>query len=195
MIDILKGISNKEMFDILSRDNSEFTSLDIDYHPPRVERIQTMYEGYRISFHIIHPCKREEALYHPHAWPSAVHVMLGKYEMGVSHSLDLDATEETLRKNEICKTVVSNGMYYEMLNPHGFHYVRPVDEPVYSIMLMGPKWDTDTPQKKATKELKPLEDWRIDEMKKRFKQLVDCCRSDKMDLYAGWFTWRRKDSK
>ena len=171
MIDVLKGIIDKELFDILNRDNSEFSSLDIDYHPPHVERIQTTYGEYRLSFHIIHPCESSEALYHPHAWPSAVHVILGKYEMGISHSLDLNADEETLRKNELCKVVVSNGMYYEMLNPHGFHYVRPVTEPVYSIMLIGPKWDTGAPAKKATKELKPIDDWRIDEMKKSFKML------------------------
>jgi len=44
----------------------------IDYHPPLVERAyRDLDDELRISLHRIHPCKRSEALFHPHPWPGA----------------------------------------------------------------------------------------------------------------------------
>jgi len=103
---------------------SEWHSLDVDYTPPRVERIWIPFENHRINLHRIWPC--DKALYHPHPWPSAIYVLTGKYEMAVG-TKDVEAS----------RVVLTAGSSYEMINPEGWHYVRPLDEPSLSVMLTG----------------------------------------------------------
>ena len=78
----------KEMFEKaeailpeLLKDEFLWSTVDVDYETPRVERVWTQVGPMRINLHRIHPCK--EALMHPHPWPSAVAVVHGEYEMGV----------------------------------------------------------------------------------------------------------------
>ena len=110
----------------------------MDYLPPRVERVWLQYDDeYRLLIHKIHPCTKEEALFHPHPWKSAVHVLpIGG---GYGHSV---GTLNALGNNEVyCEMEVHGEMYYEMLNIEGCHSVRPIESPIYSIMLIGkPIW-------------------------------------------------------
>ena len=71
---------------LLLTNTDGWASLDIDYHPPRVERVFRDLDGARVSLHVIHPCEPEQALFHPHPWPSAMRVLSGTYEMGVGAS-------------------------------------------------------------------------------------------------------------
>jgi len=132
-------------------------SLDVDYEPPRVERLWRPYESqYRLMLHRIHPC--ETALYHPHPWPSAVKVVSGQYEMGVSGPfLQRSMTSSA----EVAKIVLFENSTYQMLNPYGWHYVKPLGEPSLSIMVTGKPFDPQVYShedfgKKA--DLKPLTD-------------------------------------
>lgn len=174
MIRILQEYERGTILNVLDLSNHHFNSLDVDYFPPRVERISINIGNYRIYFHVLHPCDEGQSLYHSHPWESAVHVIGGTYEMGLSFStnendlIDIESGKynELRAKDEICKIVVSQGMYYEMLNKHGWHYVRPVGKhPAYSVMMTGKLLYKGG---KATKELKELSDKRITEIKKYF---------------------------
>lgn len=66
-IDILKSLEST--IRELTLNTDIWSSLDIDYYPPRVERLFTDYDGYRIYLHYIHPTN-EPCLFHKHRWPS-----------------------------------------------------------------------------------------------------------------------------
>lgn len=110
---VLQDFLESDFLDLLRDDPKAWQSLDVDYDPPRVERLWRQYGDFRVSLHCIHTC--EKALYHPHPWPSAIHVVSGKYEMAVG-------TEET----EAARIILTQGCSYEMLDPKGWHYVRPL---------------------------------------------------------------------
>lgn len=120
--------------------NSELHSMYIDYHPPFVKRIWLQYGEYRIYMHRIEPCSSSpEALYHPHPWHSAIRIVRGHYEMGVGHSAsnELPPTD--------CKLLLGPGTLYEMTEPDGWHYVNPLDKPVYSLMVTGKRSERPMP--------------------------------------------------
>lgn len=131
MLEILNEV--EENLPNLLRSNIEMKSLFIDYHPPIVERIWFNYGEYRVYLHKILLCKQEEALFHPHPWPSAVKILEGCYEMGIGHS------ENNLEPDIDCKLVLGPGSEYEMSDINGWHYVRPLI-PVYSIIVTGKPW-------------------------------------------------------
>lgn len=148
MINKLKNIEKGVLMDLLA-DPSVWTSLDIDYHPPVVKRLFTTIGNSRLYLHEIKPCDTKDALTHPHPWESAMHVLPfgeGIYEHGIG------------TKDEIlCTQQVHGEMYYEMMSKDAYHYVRPIDEPVFTLMLAGPpKWNENS--HKADKELTTLSD-------------------------------------
>lgn len=119
----------------LLMDHKRWNSLFIDYHAPIVERLWTDVGSLRVSLHRIHSCKIEEALYHKHPWPSAMRVVEGKYEMGVSHKVGDQAPVELA-----ATLILPEGSAYEMTDPYGWHYVRPLSKTTLSLMVTGPPW-------------------------------------------------------
>ncbi|MEO8581684.1 MAG: hypothetical protein ABI425_03835 [Patescibacteria group bacterium] len=112
-----------------------WTGLYVDYHHPYVERLWTQLGENRISLHKIYPCKVGEALFHPHPWPQAVKILKGEYEMGVGYG------ENHQKSPPIASTLMLKAdTTYEMTDPDGWHYVRPLTEPSYSIMVTGKPW-------------------------------------------------------
>lgn len=109
-------------------------SLLIDYHPPIVERVWRPWRDMRLSLHRIHPCGPGEALLHPHPWPSAVLIIDGEYEMGVSHGAGMTPPPLGAR------IVLGPGARYEMIEPDAWHYVRPLTTPSLSVMVTGAPW-------------------------------------------------------
>lgn len=97
---------------------------------------------------MIHPCSPEEALLHPHPWPGAFRVF-GKYEMGVGFSETLEPPKTGFKMN------TGWGTCYEMTDKNVWHYVRPVDEPVLTIMVTGEPWGREMPIEPSG-EFKPL---------------------------------------
>ena len=138
--------------DLLLRPDSEWQSLDVDYEPPRVERLWRFLEdGSRLYLHRIHPC--EIALFHPHPWPSAIKVLSGTYEMGLGSS----STAED--PTEFATLMLTAGSSYEMIEPNGWHYVRPIGGvPSLSLMITGAPWALKHPGLKGPKgkTLEPL---------------------------------------
>lgn len=163
MIEELKRIE-REALEVLMSNPDDWQSLDVDYHPPKVERVWRTYGSYRISLHVIHPCKSADSLIHPHPWKSAVHVFeTGSiYEHGICYP---DGHMKTL-----CKHEVMGEMYYEILEKQAYHWVRPINGLVYSVMLMGPtEWEENNI--KADKQLVPLSDERKKEIIGIFHEL------------------------
>lgn len=136
-------------------------TLDVTYHPPHVERVWCQWGAYRVSLHRIHPCKPEEALFHPHPWPSAIYIASGKYEMGVAEQYYIPSLHTWMDPNPntlAVKLVLPAGTYYEMTTWTGCHYVRPIDEPVMSVMITGKPWKIRVGEDKVKLDNKPLDE-------------------------------------
>ena len=115
-------------------------SLLVDYHPPMVERVYREWRGLRLNLHWIHPCAPEDALFHPHPWPSAMRVISGSYEMGVGHG-------PRGKTPPIAARILASGpMEYEMTDPDAWHYVRPLSGVAMTVMVSGKPWDVVTPK-------------------------------------------------
>ncbi|MBI3336365.1 hypothetical protein HYZ98_02240 [Candidatus Peregrinibacteria bacterium] len=149
MLDVLKQVE-LELPELL-KDESAWVGKDVNYHPPRVERLWRQWRDiYRIYLHRIHPCKPEEALFHPHPWPSAMLLLPGSapYKMGVGHGGGDD-------NPPIDKVLTMQpGSRYEMVDLNDWHFVAPIDEPAITLMVTGEPWSREAP--KSTKSLEPL---------------------------------------
>jgi hypothetical protein len=146
MFDVLYAVE-KEL-PILLQDEAAWNSLYIDYHPPTVERLWRPWHEYRIQLHRIYPCAREEALFHPHPWPSAMRVLAGEYEMAVGYGQDESPPP-------IAALLIASGDFrYEMKDPGAWHYVRPLNAPTLSLMVTGKPWNPTAP--KSHPELRAL---------------------------------------
>ena len=149
MLDKIKYLLDEEtgfqVLDELMSDPSVWNSLNITYHPPRVERVWRQHGDNRIFLHRIHPCEPGEALWHSHDWPSAMAVVKGRYEHKVGYLpyRGAEATVEDLLTKIRCLTtlVLPEGSLYEMTEPKAFHSVRPLDGPALSLMVTGKPWD------------------------------------------------------
>ena len=136
----------------LLKNEGQWNGLFIDYHPPWVERLWLPWDDYRISLHHIYPCPKERALFHPHPWPSAMRIVRGSYEMAVGYGSGSDIPPTAVL------IIATEGSAYEMTHPDAWHYVRPISEPVYTVMVTGKPWGRESPQ--ATKALQPLSEQR-----------------------------------
>ena len=140
----------------LCRSLDGWRTVDVDYHPPRVERLVRDVDGLRLHLHVIHPCAPGVALLHPHPWPSAMRVLEGVYEMGVGYGSG-DAPPR------IAATLVMHAPFeYEMVDPDGWHWVRPIGAPSLSVMVTGTPWDRWAPRSDAP--LGPLARARAEEI-------------------------------
>lgn len=137
MLNVLKRAEADLLVKLLERrgKGDNWKSLNITYEKPYVERLWLSYGKNRIYLHRIYKCKREEALLHPHPWPSAVLLLEGEYEMGIGYG-------EGVTPPEISTTIIATaGTRYEMTNPNGWHYVRPLSDTTLSLMVTGPPWN------------------------------------------------------
>jgi hypothetical protein len=131
-------------------------SLDINYHPPFVERLWIPWGEYRVLLHRIHTCSPAEALFHPHPWPSAMRILDGSYEMAVGYGAGSKVPPIAAR------IIASGDFRYEMTDPDAWHYVRPLGGPAKTIMVTGKPWKRESPN--AAEPLKPLDPRRFDEL-------------------------------
>jgi hypothetical protein len=140
---------------LLRRDGlNGWSSVDVTYELPRVERLWRNVDdvwvpgegeelqrltGLRVFLHRIHPC--DHPLYHPHPWPSAVRLVDEPYEMdvgyGPSDKPPPTATTLWLRPASI----------YAMIEPDGWHSVKPLAHPCLSVMVVGRPWERWSPGK------------------------------------------------
>lgn len=167
MLDTLLRI--EKVLPKLIENREAWHSLDVDYEPPRVERVwrdteDDMGDPVRICLHRIHPC--ETALIHPHPWPSAMRVVQGSYEMLIGDG-GVDSLAGIQGYHKCATLILAPGSAYEMVDPHAWHSVRPLGEVAYSLMVMGPKYEQQIFDHKPFgqgRELKPLSDEAVDEI-------------------------------
>lgn len=131
-IEILKSLE-PEIKSLL--DNPEvWNTLDVDYYPPRVERLWTEYKGYRIFLHTIHPTDKP-CLFHKHKWPAAFKQVKGSYEMGITYSENEINSDEAYLLPTLARFIVTEGSYYEMTQTDCLHFVNPQGKVSHSIMI------------------------------------------------------------
>lgn len=162
MLELLREVK-KELPDLMINENS-WQSLYIDYHPPVVSRLWMPWRDYRLYLHKIHPCYREDALFHPHPWPSAMEIIYGTYDYAVGFGQG----EKTPPIAQLGVAVA--GSSYEMTHPDAWHYVAPVIRPAYTIMVTGKPWNRWSPT--STKKIDPLFDWDKIEILNFFRQCL-----------------------
>lgn len=118
----------------LVKNANVWKTLDVDYFPPRVERLYTDHNGYRIFLHAIHKTD-QECLYHKHRWPAAFKQLKGSYEMGITYSEKEISSTEVHKLPTLSKFLINEGSYYEMTQTDCLHYVKPISDISYSIMI------------------------------------------------------------
>jgi len=133
---------------ILNSEPDDWNSLKITYETPNVDRLWLEIDSlpksiwsipdnsglpttkYRLLLHKIYPC--DSAFYHPHPWASVCHILHGLYRMEIGTSNCV-----------FNKYIISTNSSYEMTNSSLYHSVFPLEnQPVYSIMLLGNKYNT-----------------------------------------------------
>jgi hypothetical protein len=134
-----------------------WNTLDVNYFPPRVERLWIQYDqNHRLFIHVIHPTN-EPCLFHKHRWPASFKIIKGQYEMGISYSEKEISSDEAYDLDQISKFILTEGSYYEMTNTHTLHYVKPQDQPSISLMITGPLYPEASVRKEIlNNELSPL---------------------------------------
>lgn len=149
----------------LLRNSDIWNSLDVDYYPPRVERLWVQYdENHRLYIHIIHPTN-EDCLFHKHRWPAAFKILKGSYEMGISYSDKEVSSEEAYNIAKVSMFILNENSYYEMTNTHTLHYVKPLDKESLSLMITGPLYpEAEFRKEILNKDLKPLSKQRKEEI-------------------------------
>lgn len=161
-------VAEKMLPSLLHNTSTQWKSVYVDYHPPIVERLWLDIGDIRIYLHRIHSCSKEEALYHPHPWPSAIRILEGSYEMGIGYSNNDKPPVETL-----ATMILGAGSAYSMAEPDSWHYVCPLSESSLSLMVTGKPWGRSSP--KPTKVLEPLNHWQasslLEDMRKHYPLL------------------------
>jgi hypothetical protein len=189
LIKHLQSIEDNDLKGLL--DNPEiWSNIDIDYHPPRVERLWTPYKEGRLCLHIIHKCDEGGALYHPHPWPSSMKVLSGIYKMGVACEVGADDRpmwskvndpvssdfiyKKGLKVKEVATIELHSGSYYEMPDKKGWHYVQPLTDVAYTLMYIGKPFETKSEGAvKADKDLKRFSKDRVKEILSEFKEICN----------------------
>lgn len=165
-IEILKSLEPE--IRLLLSDSSLWKTLDVDYYPPRVERLYTDYKGYRIFLHTIHPTDKP-CLFHKHRWPAAFKQVKGSYEMGITYSEKEVSSDEAYLLPTLVRFIVSQGSYYEMTQTDCLHFVNPQGEISHSIMI--------------TKDMYQESNFRKESLDVKLNELSDDRKIELLDIY------------
>jgi len=171
MINKIKKLIKSEQFKVWLSNPQLWESLNIDYHPPRVERVWMPFNDMRVSLHVIHPSGKYDTQIHSYPWELASYVLPigGKYEQGIGYrGFDKLGLENKI----VCTQELGGDMYYEILDPNALHYVRPYVLPVFMVTITGPKiWGNNGVI--LDKKLEPLSEERKKEILQTFKHYFE----------------------
>ena len=92
-------------------------------------------------------------------------VLEGTYEMAVGYGTGGKEPPMAAR------IITGAGSEYEMTDPNGWHYVRPIGTPTLSLMIAGKPWNRTSP--KSEKTLNPLAKKQKEEILKFFREQYD----------------------
>ncbi len=159
----------------LVNDEDCWKTLDVDYYPPRVERLYTTYGESRIFLHVAHkPEESVPCLYHKHRWAAAFKILKGSYEMGITYSPDEINSASAYGYPDIAKFIMVAGSYYEMTQTDALHYVRPISKVSYSIMITSDLYpEAEFRKEVVDKKLVELSVERKREILRDFRELLN----------------------
>lgn len=123
--DVLKQVP------LLLRDDN-WETLVINKRKPHTYRAWKFLENeIRVCLHRFEPCSEDEAFMHPHPWPGAFIVLLGKYVMKMGLSRDRGSEPE-----HVSTLSLASNSAYAITNPLAWHSVQPLER-CWSIMING----------------------------------------------------------
>ncbi len=156
-----------EIMPSLLNDREGWKSLDVDYHPPRIERLWRGVGDYRVYLHKIYPCDslEDDALFHPHPWPSAIWIADGRYFMQIGFGSGL---KEPKVFSEI---ILEKGSTYDMTHRDTWHSVRALEVPCYTVMVTGIPWNREMPIE-PKRPLRPCKPEVVTELLEVFRELT-----------------------
>lgn len=170
-IDTMLSLENK-IVELLKYPD-KWKTLDVNYHPPRVERLWTEYNGYRIFLHTIHRTNAE-CLYHKHRWPAVFKQLEGSYEMGLTYSEKEISSEEAHGLSDLGKFILAKGSYYELTQTDALHYVKPISSISHSVMITYDLYpEADFRKEIVDQPLYPLSEERKTELIEKFIKLLN----------------------
>jgi hypothetical protein len=163
---------------MLTSSEQVWKSLDINYYPPRVERLWSTLEingeKIRVHLHTIHHTF-DTCLYHKHKWPAVIHQLEGQYEMGITYSENEISSDDAHKLPNVARLIIAAGSWYEMNQTDALHYVKPMET---SSSIMFTKEDELFPEADLRREntgeykLVPLPEERVLELKNHFYKLI-----------------------
>lgn len=171
----LQYIEFNDLTRLLREPNDSWNTMDVDYHPPHVERVwKQVSPSCRIFLQRINSCDEDEELWQGDSWPSAVSVVSGMYEHHVGYMIggyDVPAASKIVT---LCRTVLRWGSYYEMSRPQTWHRVLPIGtSSCMTIMITGLPYDKNFVQPTLatpSERQDPLSDEARDEILDEFKR-------------------------
>lgn len=139
-------------------DDAGWQDVYVNYHVPYVERVWRQDGENRIYLHRILPFIAGtvvKSLWHTHAWPSAMRVESGVYEMYIGYG---DATDDGGPPPLTTRLILPEGSSYEMTDPELRHNVRPLIAcSAISLMVTGVPYATQKEKApKSSHVLPPL---------------------------------------
>lgn len=140
MLDVLAEVERALPQLLVPEENDRWFDVDVDYEPPRVERVWRQYREWRVYLHCIHPCDVTQALFHPHPWPSAMLILSGSYSMLLGYGKG--STAPPVRH----KVILSAGSRYEMTDKDEWHCAAPFDGCAMTLMVTGAPWERWSPR-------------------------------------------------
>lgn len=128
-----------------TNDLSMWDSLVINRRKPHTYRVFRQFGDYRVCLHRFEPCEESDAFPHPHPWPGAFLLLQGEYVHTIGGSADLESEPEYY-----IREVVRPYSMYEIINPHTWHKVQPL-QTTYTLMMNGEPWETQHNETRTTK--------------------------------------------
>jgi hypothetical protein len=129
MIDTLLQ-AEKELPTLLQNEDI-WRGLYADSERPHLMRLWCQWGENRINLHHFSHCRRGERFWHGHPWKMAVRVLEGEYEMGVGYQDEFGVIKNI-------DLLMGSGSLYDMCDQYGRHYVRPVGDGAWTLMVTGP---------------------------------------------------------
>lgn len=153
MIEKLKQIENKLIFKLLE-DVNIWKSEIYENNNIIIEKILTTLGNYNLELNFVHKIKKSETIHIiKNRFPFAINVLNGKCNIMISSSSKLE--EPPI----MCNILLENGgAYYDMTHIDGWHYVRPVEGVVSTVMLVGKPWERE--QIESPEDLKSMSEQR-----------------------------------
>lgn len=125
---------------------NEANSYMIDWVEPKEARLFAYFGDLRLSIQKFYPCDKHKTYYHNHPWKKEMLILSGKAEHGISFydkiqkDSDIQTDLNEIVKNQISVEYIEMGSYICIDKPEMYHYIWPINEPVYALMINYKPW-------------------------------------------------------